>query len=391
MRRVVSSPHNKNQRGARKLPLELCVTISFRTSSVSAQGTIDIPTTSPESPPLRIGLVAPPWFTVPPQGYGGIERVIAALADALVDQGHDVTLFAPSGSCTRARLVETFPAELHAEIGSSAIEAHNTLLAYAQAAHFDVIHDHTVAGLAASTSHHGPIVHTAHGPIEPRIAGLYEALPRNVHLVAISHHQRSTFPSGVEPAVIWNTLDTSDTPFSAEPGDYLLFVGRAAPEKGLADALTIAERAGLPLRVLLKVNEDREFAFLETLRPRLSRPGVQLEFDATESVKRHAFAGALATLFPISWDEPFGMVMIESMAAGTPVIAYPRGAAPEVIEDGVTGYLCTDAAESEAAIEALDRIDRLRCRERVERLFNPADAAKAHAHLYQRALQAARA
>ena len=272
---------------------------------------------------------------------------------------------------------------MHQYIGSGAVETQNILAAYGQRRDFDVYHDHTVAGLAVAPFLSIPVVHTVHGAILPDIYGLYASLPNNVRLVTISQSQTDTLPPGVASTLIHNAVDVETTPWANSAGDYLLFVGRAAPQKGPLEALRIAERAGLPLTLLLKVNEPPEQEYFEFLKPWLARPGVQVELRSTEGQKQAAYAGALATLFPISWEEPFGLVMIESMAAGTPVIGYRRGSVSEVVEHGVTGFVCDTEDEAVAAVGELNRLERSACRNRARRMFDVSHALDRHEHLYR--------
>jgi glycosyltransferase involved in cell wall biosynthesis len=267
-------------------------------------------------------------------------------------------------------------------IGSAAVETENVLLAYRHWKDFDVIHDHTVVGLGVAPFVERPVVHTVHGAVLPDIYSLYSRLPNNVHLVGISENQRQSLPPLTNCSVISNAIDTSSVLWSEQQGEYLLFVGRAAPEKGPADAIRIADAARMPLRLLLKVNEPAEHEYFEYLQPELRRIGAQVDLDVSEEEKQKAYAGAFATLFPIDWEEPFGLVMIESMAAGTPVIGYARGSVPEVIEDGVTGFVCTDVEEATAAVLAVPALDRRACRERVVTHFDAEIALDQHETLY---------
>ena len=334
--------------------------------------------------PLRIAMIAPPWFDVPPRGYGGIERVVALLADGLADAGHDVTLFAPGGSNTRATLEPTFAQEHPELMGHSAVITENTVRAYRNWREFDVIHDHTIEGLAAAAAIPAPVVHTLHGPLLPEYRSLYRALPRNIHLVAISRNQQRTLPPECESTIIWNPVEVDSIEWSEQPGDYLLFVGRATPDKGPVEAAQIAEKAGKRLVMFLKVNEPPEHRYFELIQPLLQRAGVEVHLQATEAEKQAAYRGAQALLFPISWPEPFGLVMAESMAAGTPVIAFRQGAAPEVIDDGVTGFVVDDLEGAVEAVSRLPQLSRAACRERVERCFSPRTAIEQHLDVYAR-------
>jgi glycosyltransferase involved in cell wall biosynthesis len=338
----------------------------------------------PRGERLRIAQIAPPWFTVPPRNYGGIERVVAILADGLAARGHEVTLFAPAGSQScGSRVIETMP-PMYEFIGSSAVGTAHTVLSYADTDRFDVIHDHTVVGLAASPFIPQPVVHTVHGAVLPDVELLYANLPRNVHLVAISESQRRTLPEGVPQSLIYNAVDLTGYEWSDQPGDYLLFVGRASVEKGPLAAIEIARRVGMPLRMLLKVEEPPEKEYFELIKEHVrGSSDVELELGVMELAKRDAFRGAYATLFPIAWEEPFGLVMIESMAAGTPVIGFRRGSVPEVICHGETGFICDDIDEAVAAVPVIQTLDRAKSRARVEERFSARAAVDAHEELYR--------
>ena len=172
--------------------------------------------------------------------------------------------------------------------------------------------------------------------------------------------------------------------WSPQAGPYLLFVGRMCPEKGPLEAVEIARRTGLPLRMLLKVNEKPEHEYFEHIRAKLEQPGIEIELQITEKAKHEQYRGALATLFPISWPEPFGLVMIESMAAGTPVVGFRHGAVPEIIDDGITGFVCDDIDSAVQAVSRIEAIERAACRDRVQRLFSAESAVARHVELYSR-------
>lgn len=333
---------------------------------------------------MRIAIVAPPWFAVPPTGYGGIEWVVSYLADGLARRGHHVTLFAAGGSRTEAHLVTTFAEPPSALLGDVGVEARHVLAAYDHWRKFDIIHDHTFLGPTVGAALPVPVVHTLHGPVTPANRELIADLGKRVHLVAISHHQRSTLPAGVHAAVIHNGIDPAAFPFSAKPGEYLLFCGRINPEKGPVQAIEIARRAGLPLLMVVKINERIEREYWEAeVRPRLRGLEVEVKQQPPTEEKLRAYRDALATLFPIQWPEPFGLVMIESMATGTPVIAFRNGSVPEVIQDGVTGIICDDIdAAAEAAWRARE-LDRRACRQRVERHFSASLNVLRHEQLYR--------
>ena len=334
---------------------------------------------------LRIGLIAPPWFSVPPSGYGGVEWVVSVLADGLVARGHDVTLFASGGSQTTARLVSTYDEPPSAQLGDVYTEMPALLDAYAHWREFDVIHDHTILGLIAGANLPAPVVHTVHGQVLPSIHRLYEHTAGRVQLVAISQHQASTLPPACATTVIHNGVDLGRFPFAAESrGDYLLFVGRASPEKGIVAAIEIARRCDMPLVILAKVNEAPEQAYFEAVvKPALRGIRHEIFLNASHDMKIRAFQEAFATLFPIAWPEPFGLVMIESMACGTPVIAFRDGSVPEVIDDGRTGFVCDNVDEAVRAIERVPLLNRSDCRARVEARFSAERNVDAHERLYR--------
>ena len=334
---------------------------------------------------LRIALIAPPWFAVPPTGYGGVEWVVSNLAEGLVARGHHVTLFASGGSQTGARLISTYARPPSEQIGDWMVEAPAALDAYERWTEFDIIHDHSLLGLLLASIVPAPAVHTVHGAMGAEVRPIYERLAGRLHTIAVSNHQRTTFPKGLEATVIHNTVDANLYPMGEGLGDYLLFVGRMCPEKGVLDAIHIARQTGKRLMILAKLNEAQEKASFEAaVRPALE--GLPCDFleQPSHAVKARAYADAYATLFPIAWPEPFGLVMIESMAAGTPVIAYRCGAAPEVVVDGKNGFLCDNVEEAAAAVERVPLIDRATCRQHVLDHFGVEDSVIAHEALYRK-------
>lgn len=337
---------------------------------------------------LRIGLVAPPWFAVPPRGYGGIEWVVSSLADGLAERGHEVTLFASGGSRTTARLVSTYAEPPSAALGDPFVEAPALFDAYANPGQFDLVHDHTILGLIAAATLSIPAVHTVHGLVTPKLARLYEHVAGRIHIVAISRDQASSLPAACAPTVIHNGVSLDRFPLgTGERGDWLLFVGRMSPDKGILEAIEIARRADLPLRVIAKVNEPEERAyFRDHVAPALETIRHELHLAATHDEKVAAYQSARATLFPIRWREPFGLVMAESMACGTPVIAFRDGAAPEVIADGITGFVRESVEEAVEALRDVDEIDPNRCRARVAERFSAEANVARHEALYLKLL-----
>ena len=315
---------------------------------------------------MRIAIAAPPWFPIPPPRYGGIEWVVALLADGLVEAGHDVTLFATGDARTRAKVEASFPEARPLEIGRTWTELEHVLEGIARAGDFDVVNDHTgplgavLGGLAAT-----PCLHTVHGTLAGEVGKLYSqiaAVAPGVGLVSLSLNQRKPCPDLRWVANIPNALDLSAYPVHPHRGDYLLYLGRLSPDKGCHRAIDVAEEVGAPLKIAGKMHDAAEKYYFETeVRPRLSER-VEYLGEVSHGEKVDLLQNARATLFPIQWEEPFGLVMIESMACGTPVIATRRGAVPEVVADGRTGIVVDEASEMAGALEAADALDPLECR-----------------------------
>lgn len=342
---------------------------------------------------MRIALVAPLYETVPPTAYGGTERVIAALADGLVDAGHAVTLFACAGSTTKAQLEPMAPAPLRTAMRrqelievSPHLHLHMLAEVYRRAPEFDVIHAHTdVWTLPLVHSTDVPTLITMHGRLDldtvQRIIPLYPGIP----LVSISDSQRRPldhFP------VTWagtchNGLALEDyfaTP--ARPGDYLAFVGRLTPEKRPDWAVEVALRSGLPLRVAAKVDPLDEEYFEREIEPLFRAHDIEFLGEIGEASKPEFYAGARALLFPIDWPEPFGLVMVESLAAGTPVIALDNGAVPEVLVDGRSGAICSSIDEMVDAVSSIGAISSEGCR-REARRFTAAAMTERYLEIYR--------
>jgi glycosyltransferase involved in cell wall biosynthesis len=293
---------------------------------------------------VKILQVAPPWLCVPPTRYGGIEWVISGLADGLVDAGHDVTLLASGGSRTRAALDTVFDKPPFEQLGDARVETIQALTAYGRRRDFDIIHDHTAAvgpALAAVTVG-APVVHTLHHAWLDEQVRLARLVAPPVRLVAISHDQAARSPADVPiTAVVHNGIPVDRYPFRPNKDDYLLFVGRASPDKGPAPAIEIARRLGRHLVMAIKINEPAECAYWdEVLLPLIaSDPTVDVVPNPKHEPKADLMAGAAAVVVPIRWAEPFGLVMAEANACGTPVVAFDVGAAREVVGHGRTGFV----------------------------------------------------
>jgi glycosyltransferase involved in cell wall biosynthesis len=324
---------------------------------------------------MRIAVLSPPWFPVPPTGYGGIEWIVSLLADGLTDAGHEVTLFASGDSRTKATLSAVFaeaPSEL---IGRTQPDLRHVLAALERADEFDVINDHTgPLGAALGELVDTPVVHTVHGPLGGEPGAVYESLSHvapSVGLISLSLNQRRPKPNLNWAANVPNALDLAHYPCQPHKGDYLLFLGRMNHEKGAHRAVAVAMELGLPLKLAGKLREPREKAYFEEfVEPHLGH-GIEFLGEVNHGTKVELLQNARATLFPIEWEEPFGLVMIESMACGTPVIATRRGAVPEVMEDGRGGVIVDDWRHIGAALEQADAIEPLECRRYAEERFAP--------------------
>jgi glycosyltransferase involved in cell wall biosynthesis len=340
--------------------------------------------------PLRIAMIAPPWFTVPPQGYGGVENMCADLVDGLVDRGHEVTLIGAGKPGTRAqrflttyaeppsgRLGEPLPEVLHAAAAARILTGLDV----------DLVHDHTLAGPLSARGRDVPTVVTMHGPVAGEPGEYYRQLGDTVSLVAISAAQRRAAPDLAWRDTVHNAIDVTTFPYRADKGETVLFLGRLHPDKGVHLAIDAARAAGLPIVVAGKCSEPVELEYFRTfIEPRLG-PDVTIFGTADAATKRELLARAAALVFPIQWDEPFGMVMIEAMACGTPVVALRRGAVPEVVIDGVTGIVCDDPAELPAAITAARKLSSAECRAHVENCFDAATMVRGYESVYREVLQ----
>jgi glycosyltransferase involved in cell wall biosynthesis len=337
---------------------------------------------------VRIAEIAPPWFTVPPAGYGGIELVVALLTDGLVERGHDVTLFASGGSRTKASLVSPLvdPPD-PALVGNTWYDTFHAAASYLDLDEsFDVIHDHSgIVGPALGARRGGtpPVVHTLHGPWTEPSRKLYGLLDRYVHLVAISESQRDDNPTIRYAGVVHNGIDLDTYPFVEEKDDFLVYIGRANPDKGPALAIEVARRAGLPLAMVVKKNEPFERSYWDEIVAPMLHDEVEVYEGISHERKVDLLGRARAKLFPIQWPEPFGLVMVEAMACGTPVVACPFGAAVELIEEGVTGYLSESIDGLVAAVGEIDRCSPLECRARVRDRFSADAMVGAYERLYR--------
>ena len=329
----------------------------------------------PETAPLRIALVVPPMLAVPPTSYAGTERVVAALGEELHNRGHKVTLFGPGDSDVPYELVPTVEASLWSTGYSGDISAAMQLTvgkAWEEAERFDIIHSHLeVHGFVFARYSPTPVLTTLHGRLDG--AGLPELIAgfRDIPLVAISDSQGRWEPGANWIATIHHGLQLERMPFGEIPGDYLAFVGRVTPEKGLDDAIELARRADMKLRVAAKVYDPHEHEhFAEVVQPAIDEGIVEFLGELSPLERDPILAGARATIMVGAWPEPFGLVAIESMATGTPVIARRAGALTETVEHGVDGFLVDDVDEAVLAVGRIDDLDRAEIRRRAIERFS---------------------
>jgi glycosyltransferase involved in cell wall biosynthesis len=348
--------------------------------------------------PLTIAMLAPPWIAVPPAGYGGVETVVSDLTEALVQRGHDVTLFCAPGSHSSAKTVPLLDAAHPQEIERSLYEADHVARAFAaiDAAHgegigFDIVHDHCgFTGLAMADRLQTPMLHTLHGPFTPQTRSFYAHHGHKAWVAGISKAQLAMGPANLHTVgAIPNPIAVDAWPF--RPGDdgYLLWIGRMTPEKGAHRAIQIARAGGHDL-VLAGVVQPGQRAYFERhVEPHIDGQRVRFVGEVGGARKKRLFAGARALLMPIRWPEPFGMVIIESLVCGTPVLAFDEGAVGELIVEGVTGFIVEDDAAMVAALHDLGQIDPHACRSWVAEHCDVSVVAAAYEAAYRTVLRAA--
>ena len=328
---------------------------------------------SASSRPLHVAMVAPPYFSIPPEGYGGVESVVAGLVDGLVDRGHRVTLLATGEHATRAqRFIRTWDEPPTDQLGEALPEVVNAARVadlIGAGTDYDVVHEHTLAGPLLARGRRAPTLVTVHGPMN-ELGDVYRPLGADVSLVAISENQRSSAADLNWVGTVHNAIDVSSFPFRDHKDDYVLFLGRFHETKGPHLAIDAARAAGVRILLAGKCAEPPEQEFFDAeIAPRLGPDAVYVG-DADSTEKRRLLAGARCLVFPILWDEPFGMVMVEAMACGTPVVAFPNGSVPEVVVDGSTGIIVEREADLAAAIDRASALDPADCRRDVEKRFS---------------------
>jgi glycosyltransferase involved in cell wall biosynthesis len=338
---------------------------------------------------MRIAQVAPLFESVPPQLYGGTERVVSWLTEELVRLGHEVTLFASGDSATRAKLVAACPRALWRDGACRETLPHQVRLmelVFQDVSRFDVIHFHCdYLHFPLLRRHPCPSVTTLHGRLHvPDLGPLFAEYPE-VPLVSISDDQRRPIPDANWRATVHHGLPRDLHTFRDRPGEYLAFLGRMSPEKGVDRAVAIARRAGRPLKIAAKIYPEERAYFHEAIEPllRAGRDSVEFIGEVGGRAKDEFLGGAAALLFPIDWPEPFGLVMIEALACGTPVIAWRNGSVPEVIQDGVTGFVVDTVEDAVAAVGRAAGLNRAACRRVFEQRFDAARMARDYVEVYR--------
>jgi glycosyltransferase involved in cell wall biosynthesis len=335
---------------------------------------------------MRIAQVSPLVESVPPKTYGGTERIVSYLTEALIALGHDVTLFASGDSLTTARLRSCSTQALRFEPSCREPLAYHLMMmrrVLAEAHEFDVIHFHTdLVQFPLFGGHETPSLTTLHGRLDMPELGLFFNDYREIPLVSISASQRATIPGANWGGTVHHGLPDTLLSEGSGEGGYLAFLGRISPEKGPVPAIRIAQKSGIKLKIAAKVDRVDEAYFEDHVRPLLDDPNVEFIGEIDEQQKSEFLGNAKALLFPINWPEPFGLVMIEAMACGTPVVAFPRGSVREIIENDLTGFIVEGEAEAVAALRGIDRLDRRAIRHRFEQRFSSRRMAHDYLKLY---------
>lgn len=339
--------------------------------------------------PLRIGVLAPPWLPVPPTAYGGTELVLDVLCRGLERRGHEVTLFTTADSTCPVTRKWLFEASDPERMGSSVLELRHAAAAYDVFDDVDIVHDHTLAGLFLGQLHPGlSVVTTNHGPFDADLSDLYGRTASRVPLIAISQDQAARAPSDLPVgAVILHGLDLDRYRMEARPGDYLVSLGRMSPDKGIHTAIEVARQAEIPLLIGAKMREPAEKRYFETMVKPLLGNGIEYVGEVDHARKVDLLTGARALINPIHWPEPFGLVMAESLACGTPVVGTGCGAAPEIVDHGVTGYLADTVDDLVRGVLDSAQLDRSGCRRSMECRFSMDRMARDHEEFYRSVLR----
>lgn len=335
---------------------------------------------------MRIAQVAPLYESVPPRYYGGTERVVSWLTEKLVSLGHDVTLFASGDSVTTAKLVPACTQALRLDPHCVDPIVHHVLMmeeVFSRAEEFDVIHFHVdYLHFSRSRRSRVPCLTTLHGRLDlPDLVPLYREF-REIPVVSISRSQQKPLRWVNWAGVVHHGMPAHELKFQGASGSYLAFLGRVSPEKGLDKAIEIAIRAGMKLRIAAKVDRADQDYFSRVIKPLLKNPLIEFIGEIAHSEKNEFLGNAAALLFPVAWPEPFGLVMIESMACGTPIIAFPAGSVPEVVRSGLNGYIVHNTDEALRAVKRIPDLDRGACRRYFELNFSDHRMAQEYLKIY---------
>lgn len=336
----------------------------------------------------RIAMIAPPWFELPPTAYGGIEAMASDLIEQLTLRGLDITLVGVGRNGTPADFVPTYDRPNEDRLGQVLPEVTHAaeLTDIIEKIDPDVVHDHSLAGPLMARGRTMPTVLTAHGPVNGEMGRYYRGLGDSVQLVAVSDAQRRLSPDLNWVGTVHNAVRVERFPFREDKDDYALFLGRACSEKGIPQAIAAARRAGIHLKIAAKCREPEEKAYFDREIAPLLGEGVEWLGEADRARKVELLQGARCLVFPVCWEEPFGIVMVEAMACGTPVVGFRRGSVPEVVTHGRTGYVCDDV---ESLAQAIDRVGELSphdCRREAELRFDVDMMADRYARIYQSVL-----
>ncbi|GAA1305351.1 glycosyltransferase family 4 protein [Saccharothrix xinjiangensis] len=335
---------------------------------------------------MRIAMVAPPWFELPPCAYGGIEAMCADLVDRLVARGHEVVLVGVGRNGTAAReffATSDVPSADHLGQGLPELVHALALLDILSGMDVDVVHDHSMAGPLLARGRDVPTVVTAHGPVTGQMGRYYRGLGDSVQMVAISHAQRAAAADLNWVGTAHNAVAVERFPFRRDKEDFALFLGRVSPDKGIPQAVAAAAAAGIPLRIAAKCREPEEHEYFHDVVEPLLGGDVEWLGEVAGATKLDLLGAARCLLFPIQWDEPFGMVMVEAMACGTPVVALRRGSVQEVVTSGETGFTCDDHDGLVAALRRVGELSPDRCRAEAERRFDVRAMVTRYEQVYQ--------
>ena len=340
---------------------------------------------------MRVALFGPAWYPVPPHRYGGIEAMLHCLTEGLVDAGVDVTLFASGDSQTRAELVSVFDEAPSERIGQTFWELQHALSFLERVGDFDLVHDHSgLLGLTLFGLTRCPLLHTVHGPLTGEPGAVYKracAVAHDVGLVSLTLNQRKPLPELPWVANVGNAIDVSLYPFDRRPGDSLLFLGRMSPEKGAHRAIRVARQAGRDLLIAAKCREPAEIEYFEQfVEPHLGS-GIEFVGEVDHDEKCRLLAQAHALLVPIEWEEPFGLVMVEALACGTPVIALRRGSVSELLRHGETAYIADDLAGMVAGVDLVSQLDASVLRAEAKRRFRVERMVEGYLEAYEEVIR----